>query len=183
MAEEEKVEGTEEAPVKKGGGKTGMLIGVIVGVIVLQAALAFLVVTLTAPKEKEDEVEQVEDSAAIAEQNAMTSAENEIILPASIEKIVNISGTDGMRFLKLKAEIAYDGSVKTNANLEGLYATMMTRVNSKFNEYLSSLTLEDVQDRNAQQNISQDLLRECNKLLPLNSGKFSNIYITEFIVQ
>ena len=88
-----------------------------------------------------------------------------------------------MRFLKISAQIAYDGSIKTNENLLSLYETMTIRVNAKFSEYLSSLTLENVQDRNAQQNISKDLLRECNLLLPVNSGSFSNIYITEFIVQ
>jgi flagellar basal body-associated protein FliL len=181
--EDKKEEGAEGVAPKKGNGKIGMLIGVIVGVIVLQAALAFLVVNLTAPKTEIEETEEVVDSSQVVKQKETISAESEVILPTSIEKIVNISGTDGTRFLKFRAEIAYDGSVKTNSNVASLYATMMVRINSKFNEYLSSLTLENVQDRNAQQNISEDLLRECNSLLPINSGRFSNIYVTEFILQ
>ncbi len=57
------------------------------------------------------------------------------------------------------------------------------QMRSQVVQYLSSLNLEQVNDRSAQQNIRGDLLRELNRVLPLNFGEFSNVYITEFIIQ
>lgn len=92
--------------------------------------------------------------------------------------VVNISGTNGMRFLKIALSFAYD---KRNHNMIIMNnQNNITKIRTHTVEYLSSLNLDQVKDRNAQQNISRDLLIKLNQEI---SSEFTNVYITEFIVQ
>ncbi len=188
MADEEKVEEGAEAQEKpkKSGGNTGLLIGVIVGNLIFGALMVFLTHMFFFPKVKEEpsKTEQVGDSTEVSQQTEAGDVKSEITLSdASFECVVNIARTDGSRYLKIKLEAAYDSGDKGNKNLLVEAASRSSKLKSRAVEYLSGLTLKEVLDQNAQQNIRRDLLREFNKLLPPQGGKFSNVYITEFMVQ
>lgn len=174
----EKKEETPES-VKK---NSPNLILVIVGVLLVQALLAFGLVMLTAPKSTQDDI-LVDENSATQNEKAFALSVNEVVIPIKTEVVVNISGTNGMRFLKAVITLAYDGSLKKNADLELALPNLQSPLRSRAREYLSALTLGDVQDRNAQQQIRTDLLRELNEIMPAQVGEFSNVYLEEFIIQ
>ena len=180
MAEENEKDVAEggDAPKKKGG-NLGVLIGLIVGILVIQIGVAIFVVKITAPKD--DATEELEDGKKNEEK--IVSLKNEIVAPETFDIVVNIAETDGSRFLKINIAVAYDGDNKENKNLTANYVSLVTKIKSKLVEYLSSLTIEDVTARNAQKNIRGDILRECNKVIPDGQGSLSNVYINEFIIQ
>ncbi len=184
MAEEEKVEeGAEEKEKKpkKDSNLVPLLITIIV-VLVIQAVIAFAMVKISAPKVEDPEEHTVTDTSGSSDiSNA--SIENEKIIPVEFEQVVNIAETDGMRFLKIGISLAYDEANPNNEDFEMRLLDYQIQMRSQVVQYLSSLNLEQVNDRSAQQNIRGDLLRELNRVLPLNFGEFSNVYITEFIIQ
>ncbi len=183
--EEEKKENEEKEKKPKKDSKIGMLIGVIVVVILAQLIVAFIVVKITAPKSEAPETEQTSeaDSSEDGGDISNVTVANEQILPDEFEQVVNIAGTDGMRFLKVGIALAYDADSKANAKFVTSYTANVVRIRNHIVQYLSSLTLEQVQDRNVQKNIRRDLLRELNKQIPANSGEFSNVYLTVFLIQ
>jgi flagellar basal body-associated protein FliL len=188
MPDEENVnaEENQEAPKKKkGNSNIGMLIGVIIGVLLIQAGIAFAVVKETAPKSDDTEVAQDSTTDSTESSGDLTNASvsNEQFTPNPFTVVVNIAGTDGGRFLKVSLQLAFDADLERNKEFGIKYLNYEIPIQNHINQYLSSLTLEEVQDRNAQLNIRRDLLRGINKLFPPNTGEISNVYITEFIVQ
>lgn len=185
MADEEVKEGTEEKEKKpKKDSKMGMLIGVIAFILILQVVVAFVAVQLTAPKPKDEVIEQQDEDTTGSESSSAAVIENEVLIGSPLTHIVNISGTDGMRFLKVTLQLAYDEDAPVNAKIDpSVFLGMEARVKNYINQYLSSLTLEEVQTRNAQQNIRRDVLRGINKLLPAGTVELSNVYISEYLIQ
>ncbi|MGM0462293.1 MAG: flagellar basal body-associated FliL family protein [Fibrobacterota bacterium] len=188
MAEEEKNTETEEVQEKSPGKKSNLLllIGIIAGIILAQVLIGFVTIQFISPdksSENSPQEESGEDGDAQPEQ-AAESVENEIILnDAAFETVVNIAGTDGNRFLKVRIILAYDEDDRENKDLISHALKRQSRFKSEAINYLSSLTLKEVLDSNAQENIRSDLLVRFNSILPREAGEFSNVYITEFIVQ
>lgn len=188
MAEEEKnaeeVTEEEKDSKKKSNSNIGLLIGVIVGVIILQAGIAFAIIKLTAPKTDESAVTDSTSSDTTKSNDiSNVTVENEQFTPNPFTVVVNIAGTDGMRFLKATIQLAYDADNERNKEFGAKYLNYEIPIKNYINQYLSSLTLAEVQDKNAQLNIRRDLLRGINKLFPPNTGEISNVYITEYIIQ
>lgn len=177
--EERKEEGAEDKKPKKKSGM-GLLIGIIVAMLVIQAVLAFAVVIVTAPKSEDPVTEQPTDTTTAGDISNAAVA-NEQIVPTTFTHVVNIAGTDGMRFLKVSIQLAFD--MEKNKNFLTEAVKYETPIKNYINQYLASLSLEEVQDRNVQQNVRRDILRGINKLFPPNSGEISNVYITEFLIQ
>lgn len=180
--DERKEDGAEEKKPKKKSGM-GLLVGIIVAMLVIQAVVAFVVVMVTAPKTEETVTEQPSDTTTSGDiTNAMVA--NEALIGDPFTHVVNIAGTDGMRFLKVSLQLAYDKDLGVNKKLtpETLLA-YEARIKNFINQYLSSLSLEEVHDMNVQKNIRRDVLRGINKLFPPNTAEISNVYISEFLVQ
>jgi len=180
--EENVEEGTEEKEKKpkKDSNLVPLLITIIV-VLIIQAGIAFGVVF--GLSDKEDPVTtEAPDTTGSGDLSNVTVV-NEKIFPETFELVVNIAGTDGMRFLKVGISLAYDFDNPGNKNFLIEYQGNLVRIRSYIVQYLSSLNLEQVNDMSAQQNIRRDLLRELNRVIPPNSGEFSNVYITEYIIQ
>jgi flagellar basal body-associated protein FliL len=188
MAEEEKNKETEEVQEKSPQKKSNLLllIGIIAGIILAQVLIGFITIQFISPDKSPDTTarqESGEDDDTQSER-ATESVENEIILnEAAFETVVNIAGTDGNRFLKVRIILAYDGDERENRDLITHALKRQSRFKSEAINYLSSLTLKEVLDSNAQENIRSDLLVRFNSILPREAGEFSNVYITEFIVQ
>ena len=181
MPEEEEVK-KEEAPKAKAGPN---IIIVIVALLAIQALMAFAVVMFAIPREKDDFANVSADELKNPESEVNPSAAviGEVVSPVRLEVIVNIAGTDGTRFLKAVISLAYDRRNNANRGMETALAGLETQLRSKVSEYLSSLTITEVNDRNIRRNISSVLLPELNAIIPANAGRLSNVYVEEFIIQ
>lgn len=178
---EEKV--VESVEPKKSKSQLPLLIGVILGNIIFGIIIVLITHSLLVPS-SDRESKVVETDEFVEESVVSTAVASEVILSAMpVEVIVNIAQTDGTRYLKIKFEVAYDESDRGNRNLPLEALKRVSSLRSRAVEYLSGLTLREVLDPNAQQNIRRDLLRELNRGLPPEAGRFSNIYITEYIIQ
>ncbi len=181
--EEEKVEGKEP---KKEKSKSNIvpLILIIVVVLLIQGGIAFVIVKVTAPKaDVVDTTAQDSTTDTTGSSVASTAPANEVVEGKVHTFIVNIAGTDAERYLKLSLQVAYDGdAAKKNKTFLTTLASNEVPAKNYINQYLSSLTLEEVSDKNAQQNIRGDLVRGVNRLFP-EGVELSNIYITEFLIQ
>ncbi len=180
MPDEKKEEVAEGEAPKKDNGMVKMLI-IVVGFIALQALTIFLVMQFFNPNKGKDKTDDTDTTAQT------TSVVEEIVLAESeTTAIVNIKGTDGMRFLKVTIEVAYDNSDEGKAKNKNLPIEALKKKSqlvSKTNEYLASLDLNQVMDPNAQQMIRTDLLREYNKIIPPAQGRFSSVYLKEYLIQ
>ncbi|MDR0303860.1 MAG: flagellar basal body-associated FliL family protein [Chitinispirillales bacterium] len=188
MPEEEKKEDLKEKKdIEKPKAKSAPnIIIIIVAILAFQALVAFLVVLITIPRDKDafkKELQNPDDTVGVSEELQNVNLDGEVILPTKADIVVNISGTSGERFLKVKIFVAYDGKKPENKNIELGLAKIETQLRSKINEYLSSLTLSQVSDRNAIANVRTALLPELNSIIPNSVGKLSNVYIEEFIIQ
>ena len=180
MPEEEDKKANDEPKAKSGPN----IIIVIVALLVIQALVAFAVVMFAIPRD--DDLDRLAEERRNPENevsSASSSIDNEVVLPVRAEITVNIAGTDGMRFLRARIALAYDGRNRGNRQLESTLIGMETQLRHKMNEYLSSLTLAQVNDRNIRRIISSELLAELNNLIPASAGRLSNVYVEEFIIQ
>jgi flagellar basal body-associated protein FliL len=184
---EERENGEEKKPVEKPKAKPGPNVIVIVAAILaFNALVAFLTITVFIPKEKDDfeKILKHDEDTVEVEEVVSINLEGEVVLATKIDLVVNIAGTNGERFLKIKLSLAYDSKASGNSkNIEADLTIFETQLKSKVNEYLSSLTFNQVNDRNAIANIRTALLPELNAMVPNKIGKLSNVYVEEFIIQ
>lgn len=181
VEDEDKVEAKEP---KKEKSNIVPLIIIILVVVLIQAGIAFAIVKITAPKnEVADTTAQDSTTDTTGSSAQISKPDDEVVQATVLTFIVNIAGTDAERYLKLSLQVAYDGK-KASKNKTFLTSLASAEVPAKnyINQYLSSLTLENVSDKNAQQNIRGDLVRGVNGLLP-EGVELSNIYITEYLIQ
>jgi flagellar basal body-associated protein FliL len=178
MAEEEERKEDSNEPKAKSGPN---IIIVILVLLAIQAAVAIAVVMFVIPKEGENDLSLIENPENAIQSTTVIA--DELVLPTKAEVIVNIAGTDGMRFLKARIALAYDKKNTSNKGLESALIGLEAQLKSKISEYLSSLTLAQVNDRNIRRIISSELLSELNSIIPVNAGRLSNVYVEEFIIQ
>jgi flagellar basal body-associated protein FliL len=170
--------------------KSGPNIFIIIAIIIV-ANIMFVTIGFVAMHflfgEKEDKLaDELINPDSIKVEEAVevkTNLVTEVILPIKADVVVNIAGTDGMRFLKARISVAYDSKARENKNIEANLAGIETQLKSKVNEYLSSLTLEQVNSPSIRQSIRTTLLADLNSMLPAKAGKLSNVYVEEFIIQ
>jgi len=168
-------EGEKNIPKAKSGPNLIMVIAVL---LVIQAVVAFVVVMFALPKTEDNLASELRNPA-----NAQTEANlNEVILPISIETVVTIAGTDGTRFLRARIYLAYDSKDPANRRIEQGLVGIETQIRGKVNEYLSSISFNEVTNPDMRSGIRSSLLREINSVIPSNIGRLSNLHILEFIV-
>ena len=71
--------------------------------------------------------------------------------------------------------------------LDEIYGDDLALRSAKFKdlllEQLSSMTLEEIQDSDARNQIRKQFHRTVNTILPVDVGQISNVYIDQFIIQ
>ncbi|MDR0330812.1 MAG: flagellar basal body-associated FliL family protein [Chitinispirillales bacterium] len=164
----------EEEPKK--GGNFIMVIGIIVGIVVLQGALAYLII----PKPVDEAAiaqKALEDSLRLAEE-ALTKVG--AITEKPIEVTVNIAGTDAERLIKASIVFEYD---ETNAALGAELTRREPKLTNLFSEHMSSLTLMELPEPGGRDKIRADLLRKINESLPPKVGEIQDVLFKTYIIQ
>ena len=175
---EEKKE-PESTGEKKPAGNKPVMIGIIAGVVIINAIVAFVIIQLLKPPDNKDvEAKMMADSL---KQSTTLQTNIGAITDPPIEVVVNIAGTDGMRFLKVIMVFEYDDKKYKNLGEE------MMRRNAKFMdlliEQLSAMTLEEINSADIRTQIRKEFMRTVNNTLPSKIGQINNVYINEFIIQ
>jgi flagellar basal body-associated protein FliL len=177
MAEEKDVQQGTEGEEKKSN--KVMLWAIIVGMILLNGVMAFLLVRLTMKQMNPVAQENIVDSTMIVEDRSTSVG---AVSETPVEAIVNIQGTDGLRFLKVSVVFGYDSDKYKKLGEE------LTRRHAELKnlmiDLLAGMSLEDLEADNARDRIRNDLLRRVNTLLPeKEAGQISKVYLNEFIIQ
>ena len=174
---EEKTDGEKTGQVKAPGGNKPLLAGIIAGVVVINVVVAFVLIQLLKPPDPEAETEKLKSDSLKQTSFQQTSVG---LVSDPIEAIVNIAGTDGMRFLKVVLVFEYEEQHK---NLGEELVRREARLRDMLIKQLSAMTLEELNGPDAQVRIQKDFLRSANNTLPPKAGMVSNVYIREFIIQ
>jgi len=201
MAEEGKLSGdlgtksgTNAIPtVKPGGGGGGGGPNVILVIIVLVIIQALVVVAIyffafRVPKEKEISANEIKDPADTVQAKdtvapTISILPGEMILQKETEITVNVSGTNGERFLQAWITVAYDSNDKGNKDILTKMANFAPQMKSRAEEYLAGLTIDDINSKGIRQRICRDLKVELNGIIPKGAGQLSNVYLEKFIIQ
>jgi len=182
MADQELNEAGEkdEAKEKGEGGNKFLLIGIVVGILIINTVVAFVLIKWTKPVSQEQKIAKMQaDSLKKVTEQATTMGATTAENP--IEAVVNIAGTGGERFLKAAIIFEYDDKEYPELGEE-----LMRRA-PKFKDllinHLSRLTLEEVTEVDAKEKIRKDLLRLVNATLPIKIGEVREVLFTTYIVQ
>ncbi len=184
MAEEnEKPQEEKKEPEKGGEKKSGsnmpLIAGIIAGVLILEALMLFFFLQMTKPPSSDEvDAKMKADSLkeTISEQTTAGAVTEE-----PIEAVVNIAGTDGMRFLKVVLVLEFDD--KEYKKLGEELIRRHAKMKNLLIEQLSAMTLEEANDPEAQIQIRKEFMRKVNNTLPEKTGQISNVYLNEYIVQ
>jgi len=164
-----------------GGGNKFMLIGVIAAILVINSAIAYVLVQMTSPKkEVAADAKHGKDSTA-AESTEHTTSVGATTGEKPIEAIVNIAGTDGERFLKVSVAFEYDDV--TYPLLGEALESRSPKIKDMLIDHLSKLTLVEVTEPDAKDRIRKDMLRLVNNSLPKEDGSIRDVYILNYIIQ
>lgn len=161
---------------KKKGGNLGLLIGIIAGIVAIQAAVAYLII----PKPVDEEAikqKAVEDSlklvqAAATEVGATTD-------DAPIEITVNIAGTDD-HFLKTAIIFEYD---EKNEALGAELRRRAPKYRDVLISHMSSLSYKEISDPEGRGKIRTDLQRMINASLPAKMGEIKDVLFKTYLIQ
>ena len=176
--EQEEKEKKKEAPQPKSGPN---IIVVVAALLAIQAVVAFLVVNFALPKDTDARaaIEELQRPETPTQVNPI----NETIV-LTVETTISVSGTQGANFARCKISLAADHTDKANARIQTGIVGIETQIRSKVNEFLSSLTLEELTNPNIRDHIRATLLSDINAVIaPANIGRLSSVYIEEFLVQ
>jgi flagellar basal body-associated protein FliL len=173
-----------EAPIKDADAKENksnkfVFIGILAGVVLLNALAAFLLFQMTRPASQDDKRAKIQaDSLKKVEENATVMGAT---TEKPIEAIVNISGTDGQRFLKAAVLFEFDDQTYPDLGVE------LDRRAPKFKnlliDHLSRLTLIEVSEPDAKERIRKDFLKVVNSTLPAKLGEIREVFFTTYIIQ
>jgi len=184
MAEENgKKQEEQKEQEKAGGGKSRsnmpIIAGIIAGVIIIEAIMLFVFLRMTKPPSSE-EVEAKMKSDSL-KQTTVQQTTIGAIMETPIEAVVNIAETDGLRFLKVVLVLEYDDKDYKNLGFE--LERRQPKLKNMLIEQLSAMTLDEVNDPDAQGQIRKEFKRMINNSLPVKIGQISNVYLNEYIVQ
>ncbi len=181
--EKEKIQEEKKEPEttgeKKPLGNKPIMAGIIAGVVIINAIVAFVFIQLLKPPNPEEvEAKMMADSL---KQTVATQTTIGAISDPPIEAIVNIAGTDGMRFLKVVMVFEYDD--KKYKKLGEELIRRSAKLKDLLIEQLSAITLEELNDADVHTQVRKEFMRTVNNTLPAKIGQISNVYVNEFIIQ
>lgn len=171
---------TATTTAKDGNGNRVLFIGILAGVVILNAIIAFVLITITKPKSPEQIAARTQADSVKQATERITSM-GATTADAPIEAIVNIAGTDGDRFLKAAIIFEYDDKEYPDLGEELLRRA--PRFKDLLIDHLSRLTLADVTEPDAKDKIRKDLGRLVNSTLPSKLGEVREVLFTTYIIQ
>ncbi|MFP4416481.1 MAG: flagellar basal body-associated FliL family protein [Fibrobacterota bacterium] len=179
-AEEKKTDTPVDAPAsgKKNSNKIAF-IGILTGVVILNTVIAFLLIQMTKPKAAPNPLQSMAVDTTRQKKNDRTTLG--AISDPPVEAIVNIAGTDGMRFLKVVVRFEYDD--KKYKSLGEELVRRSPKLKDLLLDLLSDITLEELRKSDAKDEIRRDLKRIVNNTLPTEVGKIRDVYLNDFIIQ
>lgn len=156
------------------------LLCIMVGMILINAIAAFVLIKVTQPKSSSEIGEQLKADSmkavvSMATKMGATTAET------PIEAVVNIAGTDGARFLKAAVIFEYDDKEYPDLVIE--LQRRIPKFKDMLIDHLSKLTLIEVTEPDAKNKIRKDLLSVVNKSLPSETGAIRDVFFTTYIIQ
>jgi flagellar protein FliL len=171
MAEDDDI--LEDLEAGEGGGKKGLIIGIIVGLLVLGGGGYFAYINFFQEKPVEEKPEEGE------------KAEGEELLEESLELglmfpmdpfVVNLAGSEGKRFLKVTISFelsAPEVHLELKENIQKITDSILV--------LLSSKSFEDVYSVQGKFKLKDEITTRVNRFLVV--GHVKDAYFTEFIIQ
>lgn len=174
---EESTKGSEK-PAEKGNRIA--FFGVLAGMVLLNAVVAFLLVRATSPESQQRKEARIHADSlkkAVEKATAMgaTTAEN------PIEAVVNIAGTDGERFLKAAIIFEYDDVAFPELGSE--LEKRAPKFKNLLIDHLSKMTLMDLTEPDAKDRIRKNLLKLINNTIPAKTGEVREVLFTTYLIQ
>jgi flagellar basal body-associated protein FliL len=180
-AQEQKPE-EQQSKDKEGGGSNKLLFWIILaGILVANSVVAAVIVMATSKNmgEGKPATEEIVDTSSADEAPAVSMG---AISDPPIEAIVNVAGTDGMRFLKVQVVFEYDE--KKYKNLGAELARRAPQLKDLLIGHLSKLSLNQLKRPDAKEEIRKEVKRLVNNTLPEDDvGKVRDVYFNDFIIQ
>ena len=171
---------------QKRWGMWGLIIFIIpVSAIVVNGAIAYYLIKATAPKTViENSHKKTDVSHGIDVQqkfdNKLAETSNTESLPP-ITAIVNVIGTDGEHLLKASVGLILKDSYATD--IKPSYDKNQPKLKRFLIEYLSKITLQDLQSKDIKNRVENDYLEHVKRIMPEYGKSFKNAQVTEFIIQ
>jgi|WetSurMetagenome_2_1015567.scaffolds.fasta_scaffold121227_2 flagellar basal body-associated protein FliL len=184
MNEKEKGKEKEKAPEAGGEKKTGPGAGpskilfpaIIAGTIIFNIIMALVLIQMTKPKGAgEKDAEAKADS--LHQQESRHSEMGEIGDP--VDAIVNVSGTDGERLLKIVVRLEFP--VGAGEEFAKEMKKQSPRVRSLLIGIVSDMTLAELNEPAAKDKILKNLLSKIHAAMP--KMKVSDVLLDQFIIQ
>jgi flagellar basal body-associated protein FliL len=157
-------------------GNLFLVIGLVLGIVAVEAAVAFFLAPKPPPNEDAIAQKAMEDSMKLASEAATKMG---AVTDPPIEAVVNISGADD-RFLKAAIIFEYE---EKNVKLGEDLAKKMPKYKDMFINHMSSLSLAEISDPSERDKIRKDLLRRINESLPNKLGQIQDVLFTTYIIQ
>lgn len=173
------VEPTPEAATPAGLFSPAML-GSLVGAIVLAVGLSvFIVLRIIAPKVEEAQITKEEyERTGMAIQETLARMTEYPLEPI----IVNLAGTNAERYLKVTLSFKYEQTDDAGGDQLGRELNARRgEIRNQLISILSSKALKDVDSAEGRAAIRREILDRINGMLI--SGRVSDVYYTEFVVQ
>ncbi len=154
----------DEAPAKGGGGKLGMIFGILnLGLTgyVIFSLMQVQAVQATQSKGPEKVIVKVPDNGPLVEMDSF---------------VVNLNEPGTNRYLKSKVQV----EVRDEDTVKEM-ETIKAKVRDDLLRYMSGLTIADTMGEQAKKEIRKQLLAKLQKRL--GDEKVRDIYFSEFVVQ
>lgn len=171
---------TEEAPAKDTGNKKIiiMAVAVVVSAALIGGALFFGLNRQHAPAKAEAGTEAAATEGG-GEKKGEAAKKKEAPAMYPLEAfIVNIGTGNDMHYLKIKIELE-TGLTKEAAKAE--LDPYTAKLRDAILVLLTTKSVADVQDLPGKNKLREEILANAKKVMP--TGKISNIYFTDFVVQ
>lgn len=164
---------------EESGSNKFVVIGIISVAVIINAVIALLLINATKPESTEEKIERIKNDSLKQVMEQATTMGATTADP--IEAIVNIAGTEGERFLK--AEVIFEYNDKEFPNLGEELVRRTPKIKDLLINHLSRLTLEDLTEPDAKDNIRKDLVRLINATIPPKVGEVREVLFTTYIIQ
>ncbi len=180
MADKEKENQEQEEQPKKGGGLFKILIFVIVGILIGAGGGIFVYMKFLAPKPApvvKDNSTQPQAQAPKQTAPPVAPKKEEILPTIDLDPfIVNLADRDTRRYLKVKMTL----EVSNEKALDEV-KKRMPEIRDTITLLLSSKTYADLSTIDGKLALKASIINRLNTILV--TGKITNVYFTEFVVQ
>jgi flagellar FliL protein len=170
---------TREKTAPQGGNK-GMFYGIIAAVVILNLVAALVLINITRPKKPEEKagIEALDSTKAEGQKGESEAAG---VTEKPVEVVVNVTGTDGQRYLKVAVSLGFGAgkSKEFGKALEEKYPVFKNMLI----DILSPLTLQELMSPDTKDKIRKEMLRRVNDALPRREGQIAEVYIVDYIIQ